>query len=213
MDRVLYGYWRSTAAYRVRIALALKGLSHEAISINLRTGEQKGDAFRAINRQGFVPCLVDGPRSLSQSLAILEYLEEIYPDPPLIPGDAAERAHVRALAQIVACDIHPLNNLRVLKYLSGNLGLEQEDINAWARHWIEAGFAVLEDAAAASGAFLAGNKLSIADICLVPQLYNARRVETDLSPFPALLDLEARLLQIPAFADAQPERQPDAVPV
>lgn len=210
--RTLYGYWRSTAAYRVRIALGLKGLPYESISINLRAGEQLGEAFKKINPQGLVPWLVDGKAGLGQSLAIIEYLDEVYPDPPLIPGDSIARAKIRSLAQIVASDIHPINNLRVLKHLRKQIGLDQEAIDAWARHWIEAGFATLE-AMASPTAFLAGPEVTLADICLVPQLYNARRIATDLSVYPSLLAIEARLLQISAFDAARPEMQPEAEPI
>ena len=209
--RTLYGYWRSSAAYRTRIALGLKGLAYDAVVIDLRTGEQAEPAFKAINPQGFVPFLVDGDAGMSQSLAIIEYLEEVYPEPPLLPAGAAERARVRALALTVACDIHPLNNLRVLKHLENDLGLDKGAVNAWARRWIEAGFDSLEQQAA--DPYLTGDTVTLADICLVPQMYNARRVETDLSRFPKLLAIEARLQALPAFAAARPEVQPEAVPV
>ena len=211
MTAILYGYWRSTAAYRVRIALRLKGLAHDAVSINLRTGEQAGADFAAVNPQGFVPFLRDGEVAIGQSLAIIEYLDEVHPDPPLIPGNAVARAHIRALAQIVACDIHPVNNLRVLKYLGGELELDQRRIDAWTRHWIEAGFRALQAAAPQALPYLAGPVVTLADICLVPQIYNARRVDTDLSQFPSLLAIEARLMELPAFSASRPEVQPDAV--
>ena len=211
--RTLYGYWRSTAAYRVRIALRLKQLAHDSIVIDLRTGEQSGERFRALNPQGFVPFLVDRGEGLSQSLAIIEYLDETYPDPPLLPRNPVARAKVRALAQAVACDIHPINNLRVLNYLRGQLGLDAEQVNAWARSWIEPGFAALEaQAGETDGPYLAGNAVTLADICLVPQLYNARRVETDLSSYPALLAIEQALFMLPAFDESRPEKQPEALP-
>jgi maleylacetoacetate isomerase len=217
MTRILYGYWRSSAAYRVRIALGLKGLDYEQRSVNLRDGGQFDPAWRALNPQGVVPLLVeDGLEGLpggglAQSLAIIDYLDERYPDPPLTPGNAAERARLRALAMTVACDIHPINNLRVLKYLKHELALDQPRIDGWARHWVESGFAPLEaEAARSGGRYLGGDAVTVADICLVPQLYNARRVETQLAPFPRRLEIEARLGELAAFAAAVPERQPDA---
>ncbi|MFW2831740.1 maleylacetoacetate isomerase [Sphingomonas sp. ID0503] len=207
MAITLLGYWRSSAAYRVRIALAVKGLSFDSIAINLLEGEQRGAAYRGLNPQGLVPFLRDDPAALSQSLAIIEYLDETYPDPPLLPGTSAERAHARALAQTIASDIHPLNNLRVLKYLKRELGQDQAAIDAWSQNWITEGFTALE---AAAGTFLAGDRLTIADICLVPQMYNARRIATDLTPFPKLVALDERLCARPAFAAASPEAQPDA---
>ncbi len=212
MSRVLYGYWRSTAAYRVRIALGLKGLEWDQTVIDLRIGQQSHPDFLRLNPQGMVPFLVDGEHGLAQSLAIIEYLDEVYPEPSLIPGNAAQRAHVRALAQVVACDIHPINNLRVLQYLRKELGLDEDAVNQWAQRWIEAGFRSLEQALQkSSGPYLAGESVTLADICLVPQLYNARRVNTDLSAFPGLLALEHRLFQITAFEAARPENQPEAV--
>ncbi len=210
MTRVLHGYWRSSAAYRVRIALALKGLAYEYRAVNLIGGEQGGEDYRAINPQGLVPLLIDGGHRIAQSLAITEYLEETYPDAPLLPADAAGRAQVRALALAVACDIHPLGNLRVLRYLKQELGHDQAEIDAWARHWIAAGFASLE--AAACGPCLTGADITLADVCLVPQMYNARRFGTDLAPFPRLVEIDARLREHPAIAAAAPERQPDAPP-
>lgn len=218
MTRTLYGYWRSTAAYRVRIALGLKNLDWEQAVIDLRKGEQSDPRFLSLNPQGLVPFLVDGDvdsdRGLAQSLAIIEYLDEVYPTPSLIPGTAAERARIRALAQVVACDIHPINNLRVLQYLRTELKLSEDEVNVWARRWICAGFAVLENAIQDSiGPYMAGNSVTLADVCLVPQLYNARRVSTDLTVFPGLLSLEQRLFQLPAFEGARPENQPEALPV
>ncbi len=212
MNRTLYGYWRSTAAYRVRIALGLKGLEWDQSVIDLRFGHQSDPAFLKLNPQGMVPFLVDGDAGLAQSLAIIEYLEEVYPDPPLIPGTPVERARIRALAMTVACDIHPINNLRVLNYLRKELGQDEAGVNQWAQRWINAGFRSLEQAAQVStGPYLAGNMVTLADICLVPQLYNARRVETDLAPYPGLLALEERLFRLPAFEAARPENQPEAV--
>jgi maleylacetoacetate isomerase len=213
MDLTLYSYWRSSAAYRVRLALAWKGLTAATIPINLIASEQSSEAFRAINPQGFVPLLVDGGAALSQSLAIIEYLDESCPLPPLLPGDAIGRARVRAAALMIAADIHPINNLRVLRYLKGSLGQDQASIDGWARHWITAGLAGLEGFAANHGGrFLHGDALSLADLCLVPQLYNARRVATDLVGFPRLLAVEARVLALEFAAAAHPDNQPDASP-
>ena len=207
----LYGYWRSSATWRVRIALAFKRLDVERMPIDLLAGEQSGAEYRAVNPQGFVPFLADGVVAIGQSLAIIEYLDETYPDPPLLPGDAVQRARIRMLADIVACDIHPLNNLRVLKHLRRNHAFDQEVIDAWARHWMLSGFAALEaEAAMIGGRYLAGNTVTLADLCLVPQLYNARRIRTDLSPYPRLQAIEAQLLAHPAFAATHPDRQPEA---
>ncbi len=207
----LYGYWRSSATWRVRIALAWKGIAYERAPINLLSSEQSDAAYTAINPQGLVPFLTDGAVAIGQSLAIIEYLDEIQPEPPLLPGDAAQRARIRMLADMIACDIHPLNNLRVLRQLKHEYGLEQPAIDGWARHWIEAGFAALErEASVGGGAYLAGEAVTAADLCLVPQLYNARRVSTDLTPYPCLLAIEGGLLTLPAFADTHPDRQPEA---
>lgn len=216
MSRTLFGYWRSTAAYRVRIALGLKGLEWDQKIVDLRIGQQSDPEFLSLNPQGMVPFLVDGKNGgatgLAQSLAIIEYLDEVYPDPPLIPGDAVNRARVRALAMTVACDIHPVNNLRVLQYLRKELGQDEAGVNQWAQRWINAGFRSLEQAARdSSGPYMIGDTVTLADICLAPQLYNARRVETDLSPYPALLALEERLFLVPAFEAARPENQPEAI--
>lgn len=213
MSRILYGYWRSTAAYRVRIALGLKGLEWDQAVIDLRVGQQSEPAFLERNSQGMVPFLVDGEHGLTQSLAIIEYLDETYPEPRLIPGNAAQRARIRALAQVVACDIHPINNLRVLQYLRNELKLDEAAVNQWAQRWIGAGFRSLEQAVQeSSGRYMISDSVTLADICLVPQLYNARRVATDLAPFPGLLALEERLFRLPAFEAARPEKQPEATP-
>jgi maleylacetoacetate isomerase/maleylpyruvate isomerase len=210
-DMQLFSYWRSSAAYRVRLALAWKGLEAEIVPVDLRLGVQSGEPYLALNRQGLVPSLRDGEVLLSQSLAIIEYLEETRPEPPLLPADAVGRARVRAAAQIVAADIHPINNLRVLKYLKDPLGQDQAAIDTWARHWITAGFAALEAFAEQHGGrFLYGNHVTMADICLLPQLYNARRVSTDLAPFPRLLAVESALSGLENLALAHPEQQPDA---
>lgn len=213
--RTLYSYWRSSAAYRVRIALAVKGLDYDTRAINLLTGAQSGVGFTMLNPQGMVPYLIDGEVGLNQSLAIIEYLDEVYPAPPLLPADPVGRARVRAAALAIACDIHPLNNLRVLRYLKDPLGHDQEAVETWQRHWIETGFAALEEIAEAgartAGAYLFGDAVTIADVCLVPQFVNARRVQADVARFPALSAIDARLNALPAFAAARPERQPDAV--
>ncbi|MDR5903396.1 maleylacetoacetate isomerase [Halomonas icarae] len=210
----LYGYFRSSAAYRVRIALNLKGLDYDQAPVNLVKGEQRGDANLARNAQGLVPVLETSEGTqLTQSLAICEYLDEIYPEPPLLPADAEGRARVRALAQLVACEIHPLNNLKVLKYLVGELGVGDEAKLGWYRHWIAEGFQALEaklTAEAGSGKFCHGDSPGLADICLVPQVFNAERFECDLSPYPRIRGIAANCRALPAFAKAAPEAQPDA---
>ena len=210
----LYDYFRSSAAYRVRIALALKGLAPERAFVHLRRGAQREDDYLALNPQGLVPSLVtDEGAVLTQSLAIIEWLDETHPRPPLLPPDAAGRARVRALALAVACDIHPLNNLRVLNYLTATLGVTEAQKNGWYRYWCDVGLEALETQLArdpATGAFCHGALPTLADICLVPQLANARRVDLDLAPYPTLLGIEAACLALPAFAAAAPSRQPDA---
>ena len=210
----LYDYFRSSAAYRVRIALNLKGLTPERAAIHLRRGVQRGDDYLAVNPQGLVPSLVtDDGDVLTQSLGIIEWLDETHPQPPLLPTSAAGRARVRALALAIACDIHPLNNLRVLNYLTGTLGVTEAQKNGWYRYWCDVGFEALETQLAresATGTFCQGDTPTIADICLVPQLANARRVDLDLAPYPTLLRIEAACNALPAFADAAPARQPDA---
>ncbi|PRY71141.1 maleylacetoacetate isomerase [Halomonas ventosae] len=210
----LYGYFRSSAAYRVRIALNLKGLAFEQAPVNLVKGEQREETNRARNPQGLVPTLEtdDGAR-LTQSLAICEYLDEQHPEPPLLPSDTEGRARVRALAQLVACEIHPLNNLRVLKHLVGELGVDDDAKLGWYRHWITEGFDALEAMlipGAGSGDFCHGDEPSLADICLVPQVYNAERFECDLSAYPTIQRITANCRALPAFQQAAPEAQPDA---
>ena len=204
---VLYDYWRSSAAYRVRIALNLKGIDYESRQVDLREDEQKSADYRALNPQGLVPMLeIDGQR-LTQSLAIINYLDLRYPNPPLIPVLAAERAHVVAMAMLVACEIHPLNNLRVLKYLK-KLGHSQDEIDAWYAHWISEGLPALETMAAPrAGNFLFGDAPTGADVLLVPQLYNARRYNVPLEAYPTLLRAEENANKLEPFAAAHPDRQ------
>lgn len=211
----LHTYFRSSAAYRVRIALNLKGIQAEMAPVHLLKdgGEQFSAAYDALNPSHLVPLLEDGGMRLTQSLAIIEYLDETHPQPPLLPPDARGRARVRALAQAIACDIHPINNLRVLKYLSEELGVSADQKNAWYRHWVALGLQALETQLARepeTGRFCHGDTPTIADCCLVPQLYNARRFECDLTSYPTLLAIADRCEQLPAFADARPERQADA---
>lgn len=203
----LFDYHRSSASYRVRIALNLKGVDHERVPVNLLEAEQKAEAYRARNPQGLVPMLEIDGRRLTQSIAIVAYLETTRPDPPLLPGDPGDAAHVRALALTIACDIHPLNNLRVLKYLSGPLGQGQEARDAWYRHWICEGFDALEAMAAPNaGRFLFGDSPTLADICLVPQVYNARRFEVPLDAWPTLVRADAEAAALDAFAAAHPDK-------
>lgn len=205
---VLYDYFRSSAAYRVRIALNLKGLEYEQRTVNLAAGDQGDAEYRALNPQGLVPMLeIDGHR-LTQSLSIIMYLATRFPEPPLLPADAAEAAHVRSMALTIACDIHPLNNLRVLKYLKGPLGVSDEAKEEWYAHWIREGFSALEAMAApAAGDFLYGDEPTIADICLVPQMYNARRFDVDVQPFPTLVRADANASKLEPFARAHPDKQ------
>jgi maleylacetoacetate isomerase/maleylpyruvate isomerase len=211
----LHTYFRSSAAYRVRIALNLKGLQTEMSPVHLLKdgGEQFGATYDALNPQHLVPTLEDDGMVLTQSLAIIEYLDETHPMNPLLPGDPRGRARVRSLSQAIACDIHPINNLRVLKYLSDKLGVSPEQKNEWYRHWVMLGLAAFERQLArdaGTGRFCHGDTPTMADCCLVPQLYNARRYECDLTSFPTLVAVAERCEALPAFADALPERQPDA---
>jgi maleylpyruvate isomerase len=208
----LYSYFRSSAAYRVRIALNFKGLSYETASIHLvrEGGHNRRPEYRAINPQMRVPALVtDGGDTLIQSLAIIEYLDETHPDPPLLPKDPIARANVRALAQLIACDIHPLNNTSPLRYLKNRMGQEQSAIDAWYRHWVIEGFDALE-ALIEPGPYACGSAVTLADICLVPQVANARRMKVPLEKFPKIVGVDAACLALPAFDRARPENQPDA---
>jgi maleylacetoacetate isomerase len=209
----LYGYFRSSAAYRVRIALALKGLAYESKAINLRLGDQWTPDYRQMNPQALVPALVTEGRTLTQSLAIVEYLDETHPEPPLLPKTPLERARVRALALMVACDIHPINNLRVTHYLADPLDQDEEVRQRWSQHWIGLGFGAIEQELASSpftGRFCHGDRPGLADLCLIPQLYNARRVAAPLDAYPTILRIDAACRDHPAFQAARPEAQPDA---
>jgi maleylpyruvate isomerase len=208
---LLHGYWRSGTSYRTRIALEIKGLAYRQAPVDLRAGEQASPAYRALNPQGLVPALETPDGVLTQSSAILEWLEERYPDPPLLPRDPGERAIVRAMAMAVACDIHPLGNLRVLKYLKHPLGHDQAAIDTWIAHWIGAGFAALETLIARHGGrFAFGDSLTLADCHLVPQVYAAERYSVDCSPYPRLAESAARAMAEEPVRRAHPDRQPDA---
>ncbi len=212
----LYTYFRSSASYRVRIALHLKGLPFESVPIHLLKdgGVQHSDAYRHLNPAELVPTLVDGGAALGQSLAIMEYLDETHPEPALLPRDALGRARVRALAQTIACEIHPLNNLRVLQYLERDLKLDEATKADWYRHWITLGFTALEAMLASSsdtGVFCHGDTPGLADCCLVPQVANSRRFDTPLEAFPTIRRIEEACLALPAFQRAAPQVQPDAV--
>ena len=203
---LLHDYFRSSAAYRVRIALNLKGIDYDRRPVNLVEGEQRAADYRALNPQAFVPMLEIDDLKLTQSLSIIVYLDQKYPEPPLMPRDPADGAHVRAMALAVACDIHPLNNLRVLKYLA-KIGIEQEQRDEWYRHWVTEGLDALEKMAAQrAGAFLFGDTPTIADVCLVPQLYNARRFSVPITPYPTLRRADESASALPAFAAAHPDR-------
>lgn len=208
----LYSYFRSSAAYRVRIALNLKSLPYEMVPVHLTKdgGQQRKSEFRALNPQMRVPALaLSGGEVLTQSLAIIEYLDDIHPEPPLLPADALARAKVRAIAQMVACDIHPLNNLIVLQYLKRTLKHEQPDIDTWYHHWVIDGFTAIE-AMLTPGPYACGAHVTLADICLVPQVANARRFKVPLDQFPKIVAVDAACLKLPAFDKARPENQPDA---
>ncbi len=211
----LYNYFRSSASFRVRIALNYKGLSYDYVPVHLLKdgGQQFAPSFRTLNPDSLIPVLDDGSQVLTQSLAIIEYLEETRPQPPLLPRDAVERAYVRSIALAIACEIHPLNNLRVLRYLVKRLGVSDEQKNTWYRHWVEQGLASLEArmvAEARSGRYALGDAITIADVVIVPQIFNAQRMDCDLGSVPTLMHVFDHCMQLPAFIDAHPSAQPDA---
>ncbi|MGF6969406.1 maleylacetoacetate isomerase [Paraburkholderia sp. WC7.3g] len=220
-DPTLHGYFRSSASYRVRIALALKAIPFDQSPVHLVRdgGEHLKPAYRAINPEGLVPSLThsvgDQTHVLTQSLAIIDYLDEVYPEPPLLPRLALDRAYVRSVALQVACDIHPVNNLRVLKYLSGTLGITDEQKSAWYRHWIDLGFASLEKRLSVDprvGTLVFGDTPTLADLCIVPQVWNARRFDVPLDAYPTIVRIAGHAMSLPAFAAAEPSMQPDAEP-
>jgi len=215
----LYSYFRSSAAYRVRIAFNLKSLGFDTVAVHLQRegGLNRKPAFRAINPQMRLPVLeLESGERMTQSLAIIEYLDEVHPQPPLLPSEPVARAHVRALAQLVACDIHPLNNVGPLRYLKNELGQEQSKIDAWYHHWVREGFDALEamiqpgPAPNAQGPYAYGAEVTLADICLVPQVANARRLKVPLDPYPKIVAVDAACAKLAAFEQARPENQPDA---
>ncbi len=218
MDQLcLYSYWRSSASYRVRIGLNLKGLAYDIMPVHLLRdgGEQHAPSFHAANPQDLVPILQHGQRMLRQSMAILEYLDEMWPSPPLLPAVARDRQRVRALAQLVACDVHPLNNLRVLQFFENEWGVPQAERDGWVRHWIVEGFRAMEEMLRdhpATGASCDGDMPTLADCCMVPQIYNARRFGIDMTPYPTMVRIEQACLELPASDAARPESQPDAPP-
>ena len=209
---ILHDYYRSSAAYRLRIALNLKGVATERRFIHLRRGEQRSPGYLALNPQGLVPLLEVGERRLTQSLAIIEYLDEKFPQPPLLPPGPEDRAWVRAVALAIACDIHPLNNTRVLAYLERDLGIDEARRNAWYRHWVALGFDAIEQqlAARVEGPFCLGHAPTLADVCLVPQVANARRFKVDLAPYPRIVAIDEACRALAPFAAARPDAQPDA---
>lgn len=214
MATKLYSYWRSTAAYRVRLALNIKGLDYDIVPVALTPGvsEQRGDAYREMNPQMLVPFFDDGTVAIGQSQAILEYLEEAYPETPLLPESRQQRAAVRSFCNLICCDIHPLNNLRVLQYLQGPLAIDEQQLSTWYAHWVSEGFRAAEIIAAESagkGPYVFGEKLSLADTCLIPQVFNARRFKVPLGPFPRLVAIADHCNTSGPFKDAAPENQPD----
>lgn len=212
----LYSYFRSSASYRVRIALNVKGLDYDMVAVHLQKGggEQLSEAYRKLNPNALVPTFVDDTGAvLTQSLAIIEYLDEVHPEPSLLPGSALDRAHIRSIALQISCDIHPVNNLRILRYLSKDLKVSEDDKNAWYRHWCESGLAALETMLAAdsrTGTFCVGEQPTLADCCLVPQVANAQRFNCDLSRVPTIMRIHAACAAQDAFARAAPASQPDA---
>jgi maleylpyruvate isomerase len=209
----LYSYFRSSASYRVRIALNLKGVAYDQSFVHLLKAEQSSAEFLRVNPAGLVPALEDGGKALVQSLAIMEYLDETQPGPKLLPGSATDRAYVRAFSQIVACEIHPLNNLRVLNHLRKAYGKSEDEIKEWYRHWIADGFAMMESYLAKEakhGRFCLGDTPTMADCCLVPQVYNAQRYKCDLAPYPTVMRINEECLKLEPVKRAMPEAQPDA---
>ncbi len=208
----LFSYWRSTAAYRVRIALILKEVDHEILPVNLIQQDHRSDTYLFRNPQGLVPTLGLDDVSISQSTAIIEYLEEVQPEPRLLPADPIEKAMVRAFCQAIACDVHPLNNLRVLQHLRTELACDEAAVNTWYETWVSRGFAALEtQVKETAGSYCFSDAVTMADVYLVPQMFNARRFECDLSRYPTLVDVTSRLERLPAFVNAAPAQQPDAV--
>jgi maleylacetoacetate isomerase len=205
----LYTYFRSSAAYRVRIALNLKGVAYDAMPVNLLKGEHRDEAYRVVNPHGRLPALDLGDRVLVQSPAILEYLDEVYPEPPLLPSDPVQRARIRAVASLVGCDIHPLNNLAVLSYIKRQLGHDQATVDEWYAHWIHQGFEAIETMIE-PGPFAFGPQPTLADIYLVPQIFNVRRFNIPLDAYPNIVSVESACAARPAFQEAAPARQPDA---
>lgn len=213
-DRILYGYWRSSAAYRVRIALNLKGLTYQQHSVHLikHGGEQHSSEFKQLNPNGLVPVLVDGEYSINQSLTIIDYLDDHYPERLLVPAQGQERYLVKSLAQDIAVDLHPLNNLRVLRYLTDELNITEQQKSGWYQHWVKRCFDAFEQRlAVTSGQYCVGDNITLADVCLIPQIYNANRFNVDLSCYPNISRVTTSLNAVQAFIEAQPERQPDAV--
>ena len=211
----LYTFFRSSASFRVRIALNHKGIAYDPALVSLPKAEHLGGAFKAVSAQGLVPVLDDGKHVLTQSLAIIEYLDEVHPGPKLLPPDPFERAYVRALSQIIACEIHPLNNLRVLKHVRKTYGLDEEGVNAWYRHWIAEGFGMMEAHVVAnglSGRYCLRDALTMADCCVVPQVFNAQRFDCDLSAYPRVMAIHEACMSLPAVLAALPSAQPDATP-
>lgn len=207
----LYTYFRSSAAYRLRIALNLKGIAYEPVHVHLRRGDQRRPEYLEVNASGLVPTLIDGDHAVTQSLAAIEYLDAVKPEPRLIPTDPADAAHVRSIALAIACDIHPINNLRVLRYLTKTLGHDQATVDTWYRHWVEIGFGGIErQLADRAGRFALGDAPSLADVCIVPQIYNATRFDVDMTAYPTLARINEAALELEAFRNAAPENQADA---
>lgn len=210
----LYDYYRSSASYRVRAALAFKKVTYETVSVDLLKGEQKSDAYKQHNPQGFVPTLVDGDLELTQSMAIIEYLDDKYGDPKLVFGSAEDKAYIRQMAQVIACETHPLNNPKVWKgYVGAKLGADDQQMQDWYAHWVIEGLTAYEallNKYGKAGKFTCGDQPSMADLCLIPQLYNARRFNVDLSPYPKTMDIEKNCIALEAFQKAAPESHPDA---